>query len=157
MPSGRNRPKARVRMLTSKPSPPVRLPWPRNLSMTRACPRPMMSISAISQCGLTGGIFVDCCTGPPFSKPAWKEAATASQEACRVASKAMLGMKLIYLFQKINIGRMTQRMAAGSHLASGSHFADRSYCCTAQRRIPSQWTFLLCRPWRLVRGPGAIV
>jgi hypothetical protein len=36
-------------------------------------------------------------TGPPLNNPAWKEIATASHEAWRVASNAMLGMKLIYL------------------------------------------------------------
>jgi hypothetical protein len=36
-------------------------------------------------------------TGPPLSNPAWKETERASHEDCKVASKAMVGRKGMYL------------------------------------------------------------
>src|SRR5256885_1474167 len=50
-----------------------------------------------SSCGLR--------TGPPLSNPAWKETERASHEDCKVASKAMVGRKGMYLCTRVSRGR----------------------------------------------------
>ena len=60
---------------------------------------PRMSSSHLSKgtCLLLGVDVIR--TGPPFNSPAWKEAATASQDACKFAPKAIAGRNLMYLFR----------------------------------------------------------
>ena len=66
-------------------------------------------------------------TGPPLSNPAWKETERASHEDCKVASKAMVGRKEMYLcrrvsrragFQSFHIGGATYIKCLG-----GAHFS----------------------------------
>jgi hypothetical protein len=66
-------------------------------------------------------------TGPPLSNPAWKETERASHEDCKVASKAMVGRKEMYLCRRVSRWRGFKASHIGGatyiECLAGAHFS----------------------------------